>query len=41
MAGYKRPRTIAVIGDAGIPLTATRKVLHRTLRERMASAATQ
>ena len=35
MAGYKRPRSILFIGDADMPRTATGKILHRTLRERL------
>jgi len=34
IAGYKRPRSISVIGDNEMPRTATGKILHRVLRER-------
>ena len=40
MAGYKRPRTIVFIADAEMPRTATGKIVHRTLRERIVTAAT-
>jgi fatty-acyl-CoA synthase len=36
MAGYKRPRRFVFIDDAGMPRTATGKVLHRVLRDRLA-----
>jgi len=39
MAGYKRPQSIQFIEDAKMPRTATGKILHRTLRERLASLA--
>ncbi len=35
MAGYKRPRTITFMADAEMPRTATGKILHRTLRDRL------
>jgi fatty-acyl-CoA synthase len=35
MAGYKRPQKIIFIADAEMPRTATGKILHRTLREKM------
>jgi fatty-acyl-CoA synthase len=38
MAGYKRPRTIRFVPDTEMPRTATGKILHRTLRERLVSA---
>ncbi len=38
MAGYKRPRSIVFIDDAEMPRTATGKVLHRILRDRLAEA---
>jgi acyl-CoA synthetase (AMP-forming)/AMP-acid ligase II len=38
MAGYKRPRRIVFIADAEMPRTATGKILHRTLRERLLGA---
>lgn len=33
LAGYKRPRSIAIITEAEMPRTATGKVLHRVLRD--------
>ena len=39
MAGYKRPRSILFIVDADMPRTATGKILHRTLRERLMATA--
>ena len=36
MAGYKRPRSITFMADADMPRTATGKILHRTLREKLA-----
>ena len=38
LAGYKRPRTIQFIADSEMPRTATGKILHRTLRERLVTA---
>jgi fatty-acyl-CoA synthase len=38
IAGYKRPRSIAFIAEADMPRTATGKILHRVLRERIAAA---
>ena len=35
MAGYKRPRSIVFVSDADMPRTATGKILHRALRERL------
>ncbi|MEW5888581.1 MAG: AMP-binding protein [Pseudomonadota bacterium] len=35
MAGYKRPRSVVFISDADMPRTATGKILHRALRERL------
>lgn len=35
MAGYKRPQSIRFIDDADMPRTATGKILHRVLRERL------
>jgi acyl-CoA synthetase (AMP-forming)/AMP-acid ligase II len=34
MAGYKRPRSVELIGAAEMPRTATGKILHRALRDR-------
>ncbi len=36
IAGYKRPRSISIIRDDEMPRTATGKILHRVLRERIA-----
>jgi len=36
IAGYKRPRGITFIADHEMPRTATGKILHRVLRERLA-----
>ncbi|MBU6485122.1 MAG: AMP-binding protein [Betaproteobacteria bacterium] len=35
MAGYKRPRSISFMSEAEIPRTATGKIQHRLLRERL------
>ena len=37
MAGYKRPRSISFLTEAEMPRTATGKILHRILRERLAA----
>ena len=37
MAGYKRPRSVVFMAAAEMPRTATGKILHRTLRERLAA----
>jgi fatty-acyl-CoA synthase len=39
LAGYKRPRTITFIADAEMPRTATGKIVHRLLRERIVATA--
>jgi fatty-acyl-CoA synthase len=39
MAGYKRPRSIAIIRDEDMPRTATGKVQHRILKTRAAEMA--
>jgi acyl-CoA synthetase (AMP-forming)/AMP-acid ligase II len=39
IAGYKRPRSISIIGDAEMPRTATGKVQHRILRNRLSHTA--
>ena len=39
MAGFKRPQAIAFVADAEMPRTATGKILHRVLRERLAAQA--
>jgi fatty-acyl-CoA synthase len=36
MAGYKRPRAITFIAESEMPRTATGKILHRVLREKLA-----
>jgi len=36
MAGYKRPQSVVFIDDADMPRTATGKILHRALRDRLA-----
>jgi acyl-CoA synthetase (AMP-forming)/AMP-acid ligase II len=36
MAGYKRPRSISFMAEADIPRTATGKILHRVLRDKLA-----
>jgi acyl-CoA synthetase (AMP-forming)/AMP-acid ligase II len=35
LAGFKRPRSVSFIADADMPRTATGKILHRILRERL------
>ncbi|MFO1338219.1 MAG: hypothetical protein U1F53_08280 [Burkholderiaceae bacterium] len=35
MAGYKRPRTIRFLADSEMPRTATGKIQHRLLRDRL------
>jgi acyl-CoA synthetase (AMP-forming)/AMP-acid ligase II len=35
IAGYKRPRAVSFIADVEMPRTATGKILHRVLRERL------
>ncbi|MEY2687284.1 MAG: hypothetical protein RL375_1482, partial [Pseudomonadota bacterium] len=37
MAGYKRPQSINFVTDADMPRTATGKILHRVLRDRLAA----
>ena len=39
MAGFKRPQTIVFVADPDMPRTATGKILHRVLRDRMAAPA--
>jgi acyl-CoA synthetase (AMP-forming)/AMP-acid ligase II len=36
MAGYKRPRSVSFIAEADMPRTATGKILHRVLRDKLA-----
>ncbi len=38
IAGYKRPQSVHFIADADMPRTATGKILHRLLRDRLAAA---
>jgi acyl-CoA synthetase (AMP-forming)/AMP-acid ligase II len=38
IAGYKRPQSVRFVVDAQMPRTATGKILHRVLRERLASS---
>jgi acyl-CoA synthetase (AMP-forming)/AMP-acid ligase II len=38
IAGYKRPQSVRFVADAQMPRTATGKILHRVLRERLASS---
>jgi fatty-acyl-CoA synthase len=37
IAGYKRPQSVRFLADADMPRTATGKILHRVLRDRMAA----
>jgi fatty-acyl-CoA synthase len=37
MAGYKRPRSVSFMAEADMPRTATGKIQHRLLRERLGS----
>jgi fatty-acyl-CoA synthase len=37
IAGYKRPQSVRFVADAQMPRTATGKILHRTLRDRLAA----
>jgi fatty-acyl-CoA synthase len=39
MAGYKRPQAIVFVADPDMPRTATGKILHRVLRDRMTAQA--
>lgn len=39
MAGYKRPRSIAFLAEREMPRTATGKIQHRLLRERMIASS--
>ena len=38
IAGYKRPQSVRFVADAEMPRTATGKILHRSLRDRLATA---
>ncbi len=37
MAGYKRPRSVSFMDEADMPRTATGKILHRVLRDKLAA----
>ena len=39
MAGYKRPQSVRFVADPEMPRTATGKILHRVLRDQMATAS--
>jgi fatty-acyl-CoA synthase len=39
MAGYKRPQAVVFMADPDMPRTATGKILHRVLRDRMTAQA--
>ena len=39
MAGYKRPQAVVFVADQDMPRTATGKILHRVLRDRMTAQA--
>ena len=39
MAGYKRPRSISFMAESEMPRTATGKILHRVLRDKLAGKA--
>lgn len=39
LAGYKRPQSVVFVADHDMPRTATGKILHRVLRDRMAALA--
>ena len=39
IAGYKRPQSISFIDDADMPRTATGKILHRVLRQKLTETA--
>ena len=41
IAGYKRPQSISFVDDADMPRTATGKILHRVLRQKMAQVGQQ
>lgn len=40
LAGYKRPRSVSVVAEADMPRTATGKIQHRILRDRLDRAGT-
>ena len=37
IAGYKRPRSVLFVGEREMPRTATGKIQHRVLRDRIAA----
>jgi acyl-CoA synthetase (AMP-forming)/AMP-acid ligase II len=37
MAGYKRPRSVRLLSEGELPRTATGKIQHRALRDRLAA----
>ena len=41
LAGYKRTRSVLFIADAAMPRTATGKILHRKLREKLVTMQEQ
>jgi acyl-CoA synthetase (AMP-forming)/AMP-acid ligase II len=41
MAGYKRPQAVRFIADSEMPRTATGKILHRALRDRLGVSVAQ
>ena len=41
MAGYKRPRGVSIISEADMPRTATGKIQHRVLRERLGKGVSE
>ena len=38
IAGYKRPRRVVFLDESALPRTATGKIQHRVLRDRLAAA---
>jgi acyl-coenzyme A synthetase/AMP-(fatty) acid ligase len=40
IAGFKRPRAVRFVAEGELPRTATGKIQHRALRERMLAAST-
>jgi len=39
IAGYKRPRSVSFLSQSDMPRTATGKILHRVLRDRLSGQA--
>ncbi len=37
IAGYKRPRSVRIVSEGELPRTATGKIQHRVLRDRLAA----